>query len=359
MDHDDRFMRLALDLGSRGGYRVMPNPRVGCVLVRNGEVIAEGWHDHIGGLHAEQMAIADAESRGVETQGSTAYVTLEPCNHFGRTPPCTEALLWAGIERVVIGALDPNPTVRGDGAKSLIENGVSVSTGSLENECMEQMGPFMHWCDKRRPMVLLKAATDCNGNTDCDSSIESSRFTSEESLRLAHDLRADSMAILVGINTVIRDDPALTVRGPDIGPREQPLRVIIDPKCRIPEDCKVMSDGEALTLLIHAVEPDVNIDPPHVERIILAEDGEIPVSKILDMLGDRGIQSVLIEGGSDTWTRFLNAGEVNFAQMCKSPLELVGGRLPFNEELIVESGLVKYEEFESGGDVITRWKKNH
>ena len=121
----------------------------------------------------------------------------------------------------------------------------------------------------------------------------------------------------------------------------------------------MMSDGEALTLLIHAVEPDVNIDPPHVERIILAEDGEIPVSKILDMLGDRGIQSVLIEGGSDTWTRFLNAGEVNFAQMCKSPLELVGGRLPFNEELIVESGLVKYEEFESGGDVITRWKKNH
>ena len=176
MDDDDRFMRLALDLGSRGGYRVMPNPRVGCVLVRDGEVIAEGWHDHIGGLHAEQMAIAAAESRGVETQGSTAYVTLEPCNHFGRTPPCTEALLWAGIERVVIGALDPNPTVRGDGANTLIENGISVSTGSLENECVEQMGPFMHWCDKRRPMVLLKAATDFNGNTDCESSIESSRF---------------------------------------------------------------------------------------------------------------------------------------------------------------------------------------
>ena len=348
-----------MDLGSRGGYKVMPNPRVGCVLVRDGEVIAEGWHDHIGGLHAEQMAIADAESRGVETQGSTAYVTLEPCNHFGRTPPCTEALLWAGIERVVIGALDPNPTVRGDGANSLIENGVSVSTGSLEDECMEQMAPFMHWCDKRRPMVLLKAATDCNGNTDCDSSIESSRFTSEESLRLAHDLRADSMAILVGINTVIRDDPALTVRGPDIGPREQPLRVIIDPKCRIPLDCKVMSDGEALTLLIHAVEPDDNIDPSHVERIILAEPGEIPVSKILDMLGDRGIQSVLIEGGSDTWKRFLKEGGVDFAQICKSPLELVGGRLPFNEELLVESGLVKYEEFESGVDVITRWKKKH
>ena len=103
MSQDEQFMRLALELGSRGGHKVLPNPRVGCVLVRDGKVIAEGWHDHIGGLHAEQMAIADAESRGVPTQGSTAFVTLEPCNHFGRTPPCTEALLWAGIERVVIG----------------------------------------------------------------------------------------------------------------------------------------------------------------------------------------------------------------------------------------------------------------
>ena len=112
-------------------------------------------------------------------------------------------------------------------------------------------------------------------------------------------------------------------------------------------------------MLVHAIEPDIDVDPSHVERIILAEDGEIPVSKILDMLGDRGIQSVLIEGGPDTWTRFLNDGEVDFAHICKSPLELVGGRLPFNEELLVRSGLVKYEEFQSGGDVITRWKKNH
>ncbi len=357
MDSDDQFMRLALELGSRGGYRVMPNPRVGCVLVRDGEVIAEGWHDHIGGLHAEQMAIADAESRGVETQGSTAYVTLEPCNHFGRTPPCTEALLWAGIERVVIGALDPNPTVRGDGADSLIENGVSVSTGTLEEQCREQMGPFMHWCDTRRPLVLLKAAIDRNGNTDCESNTESFRFTSEESLNLAHDLRADSMAILVGINTVIRDDPSLTVRGPDIGPREQPLRVIIDPNCRIPENCRVMSDGEASTLLVHAVEPDSGTDPSHVERILLAENGEIPVSRILDMLGDRGIQSLLVEGGSDTWSRFLNEGLVDFAQICKSPSELKGGRLPFDENALVESGLVKFEEFESGVDTITKWKR--
>ena len=160
MSQDEQFMRLALELGSRGGHKVLPNPRVGCVLVRDGKVIAEGWHDHIGGLHAEQMAIADAESRGVSTQGSTAFVTLEPCNHFGRTPPCTEALLWAGIERVVIGSMDPNPTVRGNGADSLVGNGVKVITGVLESECNHQMRPFMHWCKNRRPFVILKAALD-------------------------------------------------------------------------------------------------------------------------------------------------------------------------------------------------------
>ena len=121
MSGEDLHMRRAIDFAERGRHQVMPNPLVGCVLVRDGQIVAEGWHDHVGGLHAEQMAIADAESRGVATQGTTAYVTLEPCNHFGRTPPCTESLLWAGVERVVIGALDPNPTVRGDGAVALRE----------------------------------------------------------------------------------------------------------------------------------------------------------------------------------------------------------------------------------------------
>ena len=226
MSQDEQFMRLALELGSRGGHKVLPNPQVGCLLVRDGKVIAEGWHDHIGGLHAEQMAIADAESRGVPTQGSTAFVTLEPCNHFGRTPPCTEALLWAGIERVVIGSMDPNPTVRGDGAGSLEDNGVEVITGVLESECNHQMRPFMHWCRNRRPFVTLKAALDSNGFTDREIDLDPIRFSSDESLRLVHELRAESMAILVGVNTVIRDNPSLTVRGIDMGPREQPLSLI-------------------------------------------------------------------------------------------------------------------------------------
>ena len=358
MDEDDRFMRLALELGSRGGHRVMPNPRVGCVLVREGQVIAEGWHDHIGGLHAEQMAIADAESRGVPTQGSTAFVTLEPCNHFGRTPPCTEALLWAGVDRVVIGAMDPNPTVRGEGAKSLIANGVNVSIGSLEDECNQQMRGFMHWCQNRRPFVTIKAALDANGFTDRDINLQPVRFSSDESLRLVHELRAESMAILVGINTVLRDNPSLTVRGVEISPRKQPIRVIVDPNCRVPADSKIMTDGQADTLLIHVSQPDSEDDHDHVERIVMTDlDGELPISRILDMLGDRGIQTLLVEGGPDTWSRFLDSGFVDLAHICKSPVELDGARVGFEEKILEEKGMAMFEQFKAGDDVISRWRR--
>ena len=358
MSQDEQFMRLALELGSRGGHKVLPNPQVGCVLVRDGKVIAEGWHDHIGGLHAEQMAIADAESRGVPTQGSTAFVTLEPCNHFGRTPPCTEALLWAGIERVVIGSMDPNPTVRGNGADSLEDYGVEVITGVLESECNRQMRPFMHWCQNRRPFVTLKAALDSNGFTDREIDLDPIRFSSDESLRLVHKLRAESMAILVGVNTVIRDNPSLTVRGIDIGPREQPLRVIVDPNCKVKGDYKVLSDEQAKTLLIHISEPDLDDDSKLVERIVLSDsEGDIAISRILDMLGDRGIQTLLVEGGSDTWNRFVESGLVDMAHICRSQIELDGARFPFDENTLRKCGLTKKRTFDSGGDLITHWEK--
>ncbi len=351
-------MQHALSLGARGGFKVMPNPQVGCVLVRDGEVIAEGWHDHLGGLHAEQMAIADAESRGVATQGCTAYVTLEPCNHFGRTPPCTEALLWAGVSKVVIGAMDPNPTVRGDGATSLRENGIEVECGVLESECEEQMRPFMQWCRTRRPLVLLKAAIDRNGRIDCSPDEPSVRFSSTESLSLVHDLRAQSMAILVGVNTVIRDDPSLTVRGPDIGPREGPVRVVIDPNRRVPENSRIVTDGEAPTLLIHCMGDGDSTDSGNVERVVLADDdGELSVGRILDMLGDRGIQLLMVEGGADTWRRFLDANKVDVAHLCVSPVELSGEGRAFDESELSDAGLTKNESFDSGGDVVSRWSK--
>jgi len=356
MSEGESHMRRAIELAERGRHRVMPNPLVGCVLVRDGEVLAEGWHDHIGGLHAEQMAIADAESKGVPTQGTTAYVTLEPCNHFGRTPPCTESLLWAGVERVVIGALDPNPTVRGDGADTLRGSGMEVTTGVLEEECERQMEEFMHWCRERRPLVTLKASTDSIGRIDGDPSEPAARFSSELSLELAQKIRADSMAILVGVETVIRDDPSLTVRGVDIGPRDKPTRVVIDPNGRIPDDCALMTDGEAPTLVIQSSEHDSSEDHPHVERVVIPER-DIPVPRILDMLGDRGIQSLLVEGGADTWGRFLSAEMVNRARICVSPTVLEGGVVTFDGSML-ENGMTLTSVSEASGDSIEWWESS-
>ena len=359
MTDEAEFMRRAIELAERGRHRVMPNPLVGCVLVRDGKIIAEGWHDHLGGLHAEQMAIADAEAKGVETQGSTAYVTLEPCNHFGRTPPCTEALLWAGVKKVIIGADDPNPTVRGEGSGVLLKSQVEVESGLLAEECCEQMSEFMHWCKNMRPEVLLKAAIDANGRVDCDPNEPAQRFSSSESLEIVHALRADSMAILVGVDTVIRDDPSLTVRGPDIGPRNPPTRVIIDPSGRIPANCKLMTDGEAPTLLIHAEPFELpNSDGPQVERAVLsAKNGEIPITRILDFLGDRGIQSLLVEGGPNTWRRFLAKGLVDRAHICQSPVKLSGKGTVFSENELSSAGLKQIREIDVGGDRISHWRR--
>ena len=356
MPGGESHMRRAIELAERGRNRVMPNPLVGCVLVKDGEVLAEGWHDHIGGLHAEQMAIADAEAKGVPTKGTTAYVTLEPCNHFGRTPPCTESLLWAGVERVVIGALDPNPTVRGDGAVALREGGVAVESGLLEGECEEQMRAFMHWCRERRPLVTLKASTDSKGRSDGDPSKPASRFSSQESLELAQGIRGDSMAILVGVGTILRDDPSLTVRGPDIGPREQPTWVVIDPRNRVPADCRAMTDGEAPTLLVQSFEFESADDHSHVERVVIPES-EIPIPRILDMLGDRGVQSLLVEGGLDTWSRFLGSGLVDVVRTSVSPIEI-----PYEDAQCFDLSSLETLGFEPasrelyGGDEVTIWE---
>jgi len=359
MGSDEEFMQHALGLAERGRGRVAPNPMVGCVLVKDGHVIAEGWHDHIGGLHAEQMAIADAETRGISPQGSTAYITLEPCNHFGRTPPCTEALLWAGVTHVVIGSGDPNPTVRGGGCEALRQAGVEVQEEVLEDECREQMREFIHWCESKRPYVLLKAAVDPHGRIDGEQSQPAERFSSEASLEIVHQLRSESMAILVGINTVIRDNPSLTVRGADIGFRDAPLRVVIDPSGRIPSECKLMQDESAPTLLIHCDDPGQTDDSPHVERIVLPDDdGEISVERILDMLGDRGVQSLMVEGGADTWRRFLAEEVVDRAHLCRSPFELSGNhRVVFEEHELIAAGLRRISVRDIDGDEVSNWEK--
>lgn len=279
---DEAFMQHALNVAERGRGRVAPNPLVGCVLVKKGEVIAEGWHDHLGGLHAEQMAIHDAESKGQSPNGATAYVTLEPCNHYGRTPPCTEALLWSGVKHVIVAHADPNPTVRGKGFQVLRDAGISVQSGLLEKEAAEQMKPFLHWCEHRRPMVTVKLAIDVNGSVD-DRSEEAQRFTSEACLDEVHRLRMDCDAILVGAETIERDNPSLTVRR--LETERQPLRVILDPKERTNQEATVYTDGYD-TIQVGA---DYN--------------GLLP---LLNRLGDMEKQRLLIEGGPKTIHSFLS-----------------------------------------------------
>ncbi len=331
---DEAFMQHALDVAERGRGRVAPNPLVGCVLVKEGEIIAEGWHDHLGGLHAEQMAIHDAESKGNSPNGATAYVTLEPCNHYGRTPPCTEALLWSGVKHVIIAHPDPNPTVRGKGFQVLRDAGISVQSGLLKDQAAEQMKPFLHWCEHRRPIVTVKLAVDANGSVD-DNSAESKRFTSEACLDEVHRLRMDCDAILVGAETVERDDPSLTVRR--IETERQPLRVILDPKERTNKDAKVYNDGGETI------------------RIGREYNGLLP---LLNRLGDIEKQRLLVEGGPATIHGFLSEGLVDEFYLVQSRVE---HREPvpsnIDGDVLERSGLMLNHEIQWGEESVQVWMR--
>ncbi len=360
---DVSFMRHAIEIAESGRGQVRPNPLVGCVLVKDGEIVAEGWHDHLGGLHAEQMAIANAEQRGISTNGATAYITLEPCNHHGRTPPCTEALLWAGITSIVVAHDDPNPTVRGNGIQYLRDQGFEVRTGLLEDEAAIQMQSFLNWCDSRRPLVTLKIATDKNGAVD-DLSVDSNRFTSEDSLDAVHRLRKDCDAILIGVDTAIRDNPSLTVRRIDLGRGKQPLRIILDRTLRMPIDSTVLNDGHE-TLVIHC-EGDSEVanliaSRENVEVIRLqasTEHSGVDLNHILSLLGDRQLQELLIEGGPETARRFLDCELIDRAIIIRTDAEFKEPvHLGITSEDLVQTNLIKIREENWGEDSAELWSR--
>ena len=328
------FMTRALEVADRGRGKVSPNPLVGCVLVKDGKVIAEGWHDHLGGLHAEQMAIHDAETNGHSPNGAIAYVTLEPCNHFGRTPPCTEALMWAGIKEVVIAHKDPNPTVRGAGIQALKDAGIEVSYGLLESQAASQMHPFLHWCENRRPLVCIKLAVDSNGSVD-DRSEDAGRFTSEDCLDKVHELRRQCDAILVGVDTVIRDNPSLTVRR--IQTNRQPLRIVIDPNQRIPKSSKLLNDG--------------------LETLVMDEEFRT-LPALLNLLGDKEIQRLMVEGGPTTIGHFLDQGLVDQFYLVQSS-QIHQEPVPSNidSKRLLDSGLIHVSDEQWGDETVSVWNR--
>ena len=333
-DDDCAYMERALLVAERGRGNVSPNPLVGCVLVKDGQIIAEGWHDHLGGLHAEQMAIHDAEEKGHSPNGSTAYVTLEPCNHFGRTPPCTEALMWAGVKEVVVAHDDPNPTVRGNGCRALNDAGIPTRTGLMRQEAREQMHAFMHWCEHRRPLVTVKLAVDANGSVD-DRSLESGRFTSHGCLEKVHELRRDSDAVLVGVETVNRDDPQLTVRF--VPATRQPLRVVLDTNARVNSNAALLNDEGNTRLL----QQDFS-----------------GLHSLLNQLGDQEIQRVLVEGGPTTIHRFLDEGLVDELYLVHAAVEH-GDPVPSNidDDVLQQAGLQKVQDVVWGEERVDVYRR--
>lgn len=309
---DIAFMARALRLAERGIYTTMPNPRVGCVLVRKGEVLAEGWHWRAGEGHAEANALAEIRH---QAQGATAYVTLEPCNHTGRTGPCSEALIAAGISRLVYAMEDPNPQVSGRGLDKLRQAGVEVSGPLLEDEARDLNPGFVRRMERGLPLVRCKLAMSLDGRTAMASG-ESKWVTGRRAREDVQRLRARSCAIISGIDTVLQDRAVLSVRAGELQlehageiARRQPLRVILDSNLRLPLDAPLL-ECPGPVLLIHNGKNPVQKDwPEWVETLALpGKDGRIDLSAVLRELARRQCNEVLVESGSTLAGSFLGRG---------------------------------------------------
>ncbi|HYD49728.1 MAG TPA: bifunctional diaminohydroxyphosphoribosylaminopyrimidine deaminase/5-amino-6-(5-phosphoribosylamino)uracil reductase RibD [Terriglobales bacterium] len=318
---DRRFMRRALQLARRGVGYTSPNPPVGAVIVRRGQIIAEGYHRRAGAAHGEAEALANAGDRA---RGATLYVTLEPCAHHGRTPPCVDAVLAAGVKRVVIGSIDPNPRVAGGGAQRLLAAGLSVTTGMLQDAGDELLAPFRKHVTTGRPFVTLKLAASIDGRIATKTG-ESRWISSEASRRYVHRLRAEHDAVLVGAATVIADDPELTCR---LRGGRNPLRVILDGRLRVPASAKVLQ-GPPPTWII----TDKAAARARMERLAAAgaelirlpgRQGEVGLDAVVAALGQRGVMSLLVEGGGTVAAAALRAGVVDRLLLFLAP-KLIGG----------------------------------
>jgi diaminohydroxyphosphoribosylaminopyrimidine deaminase/5-amino-6-(5-phosphoribosylamino)uracil reductase len=288
---DHAFMARALRLAALGLNTATPNPRVGCVLVRDDAVIGEGWHEKAGEPHAEINALRKVGAGG--TAGCTAYVTLEPCSHHGRTPPCADALIAAGTTRVVASMRDPNPLVAGQGLEKLRAAGIAVEHGLLETEARELNIGFVSRMTRGRPWVRLKVAASLDGKTALANG-RSQWITGAEARRDGHAWRARSCAMLTGIGTVRDDNPRLTVR--DVPCTRQPLRVVVDSRLEIPEDAAILGDGCLIACAADAPEKTARLD---AEVVTLPNGhGKVDLPALLAELGRRGINEVMVEAGA-------------------------------------------------------------
>ncbi len=316
-------MKRALQLARRGMGRVSPNPMVGVLIVRAGRIIAEGWHRKFGADHAEIDAIKQA---GGSVRGATIYVTLEPCCHWGKTPPCVDTLMERGIKRVVIGTLDPNPLVDGKSAQIFRDHGMEVFVGVLEQAARLLNEAYFHYIQTGLPFITIKYAQSLDGRI-ATAQGNSRWISSERARKFTHRLRAQHDAIMVGRGTVLADDPLLTVR---LVKGKPPLRICLDSKLRIPLDAQVLRD-EGKTLVVtteeHGKDKIEKIRKLGKEVLVVQRDagGRVALRPLLKALAERGIASILVEGGTEVITSLLKEGLVKRMVVITAPLILGKG----------------------------------
>ncbi|MBE6049258.1 MAG: bifunctional diaminohydroxyphosphoribosylaminopyrimidine deaminase/5-amino-6-(5-phosphoribosylamino)uracil reductase RibD [Clostridium sp.] len=320
---DEKWMQRALDLAIKGEGTVNPNPLVGAVIVKNEKVIGEGYHKKFGEVHAEVNAFNSAKE---DVTGATMYVTLEPCSHYGKNPPCADLVVKKNIKRVVIGILDPNPLVAGRGVKKLRDAGIEVTVGVLEKECKKINEIFLKYITTRKPFVLMKTAMSIDGKIATFSG-ESKWISNEKSRLEVQKLRNKYAAIMVGINTVIKDDPKLTCR---IENGVNPIRIVVDSELRIPMESNIVNTAREVKTIIattskcNRVKRD-ELENKGVEVVIITEiEGKVNLKELIKLLGTKEIDSVLLEGGGTLNFSALKEGIVDKVQTFIAP-KLIGG----------------------------------
>lgn len=318
-------MRIALSLAAKGAGGVNPNPLVGAVIVHNDTIIGNGYHEQYGGPHAEINAIRNAAGN---IKGATLYVTLEPCSHYGKTPPCADALIAAQISKVFVAMADPNPLVAGKGIEKLKENGIDVVVGLLETEAKELNRVFIKYIETRKPYVVLKAAMSLDGKIATYSG-HSKWISCEKSRQYIHTLRNELKGIMVGVNTVITDDPELTTRLEN-GKGRNPVRIVVDSRGRIPLSAKILQNPNdnptiiATTALFPERKKAFLEDSGHMVLTLPDVDGQVDLVSLMNELGNLKIDGILLEGGGTLNESALKSGIVDEVQFIIAPL-LLGG----------------------------------
>lgn len=321
-----KFMERAIELAKLGIGFTSPNPLVGAVIVKEDKIIGEGYHEIYGGHHAEINTFKNATQ---DVKGATMYVTLEPCSHYGKTPPCAEAIVKSGISKVIIGMKDPNPLVAGRGIKILKSNGIEVITGVLEDEMKKLNEIFIKYITTKEPFCILKTAMTLDGKIATKTG-DSKWITNEESRNYVHEIRHSVSGIMVGIGTILKDNPSLTTRIKDINGKD-PIRIIVDTYGRTPLDSKVLNNkSKSKTIIATTEKANPGIINKFKERnaevlIIPIKNNKVDIKYLIKLLGEKGIDSILLEGGGTLNYSALNEGIIDKVISFIAP-KIIGGK---------------------------------